>query len=384
MNELTVESLVEAVRAETGLDSADNDSWREGLELLLHDHAKTGLLNEMGHAWRRQLFTTSLRNRFQVDDYIRRNPEVIQTPVKRPVFILGMPRTGTTMTSYLLASDPARRSLLKWEASNVAPPAAPGALRTDPRCLAELERDKVALKNNPAQAAKHYEAGDGPTECVFLTAQDFRSLVLLVMSSSPTYSDWLLFCDMSAAYEHRKRVFQILQSTNPGLWTLKMPSDSIFIRHLFRTFPDAKVIWTHRDPYVALSSIFSMRGASRELNNRDPDAAHMRQYWPLQLAFHVQRPMEMSRERPGDIYNLYYRDLVADPIAQMRKIYRWLGDDYTPAAEAGMRSWLEANPQGRFGVHSYSLEKWGLTKADLEPYFGDYLKAHPVEELVGA
>jgi hypothetical protein len=183
---------------------------------------------------------------------------------------------------------------------------------------------------------------------------------------------------MTSAFEHRKRAMQVMQSTNPGQWTLKMPSDSLFIRTLFKTFPDARVIWTHRDPYVATASVFSMRGLSRSRFNWDADPDYMRAYYPRQLAFHAARPLEMSRERPNDIYHLYYDDMIADPLAQMRKVYAWLGDDWTPAAEGGMRTWLDANPQGRFGGYSYSLAEWGLSKRDLEPYFSDYLREHPV------
>lgn len=382
MTNLTLDEVLEAAKAETGLDTFASESWREGLDILLKDHARTGLLNEVGQQWRRRLFVTSLANRLRVDDHIRGHPEVVETPVKRPVFILGMPRTGTTMVSYLLASDPARRSLLKWEASNTVPPAAPGALKTDPRCLAELEKDAEQLKRDPGLAARHYETADGPTECVFTVAQDFKSVMLEVMSSAPTYNDWMMFNDMTSAFEHRKRVLQVLQSTNPGLWTLKMPSDSLFIRTLFKTFPDAKVIWTHRDPFVAVASIFGLRSYSRANFNSDPDLPYMRAHYPFQLAMHAARPLEVSQERPKDFYHLYYNEMTADPLGQMKKIYAWLGDDFTPQAEAGMTQWLAENPQGRFGAHSYSFEKWGLRKDDLEPYFADYLKVHPVAEKV--
>jgi hypothetical protein len=204
----------------------------------------------------------------RVDNFLRRNPLLLATEIKRPVFILGLVRTGTTMVSYLMDADPANRSLLKWEANNVAPPAAPGATRTDPRCLAEKAKDDAIIKANPKGAAQHYEAGDGPTECVHLLAQDFKSMMYSVITSVPTYHDWILFCDMTSAFAHRKRVLQILQSTNPGHWVLKMPSDSVFIRTLFATFPDAKVIWTHRDPYAATASSMSMRGNGRTIFNK--------------------------------------------------------------------------------------------------------------------
>jgi hypothetical protein len=379
---MKLEEILNAARERTQVADPVNDSWREGLEILLRDHDSANVLTERGTTLLRSRYVDALASRMVVDDYIRRHPLTTNSPVKRPVFILGMPRTGTTMVSYLMDADPANRSLLKWEAYNVAPPAAPGELRTDPRCLAEKAKDEAIIKANPKGVSLHFEAGDGPTECVHLVAQDFRSLMLAVLSTTPTYHDWILFCDMTSAFAHRKRVLQVLQSTNPGRWVLKMPSDALFIRTLFATFPDAKVIWTHRDPFAAVASSMSMRGQSRPMFNNDADVTYMRDRFPLQLGLHALRPLEMSRERPNDIYHLYYDDLMREPISQMKRVYAWLGDAWTPTAEAGMHAWLEANPQGRFGKHSYALGQWGLTRKGLEPYFSDYLRAHPVATSV--
>jgi hypothetical protein len=376
---LTFDDVVAAAREQTGgLPDPDIDSWQEGLRLLLHDHVKTDSLTERGWGIMKNRYVEALATRMAVDDYLRKNPAVAEAPVKRPVFILGMPRTGTTVASYLMDADPANRSLLRWEAYNVVPPAAPGTLRSDPRCLAELAKDEAMLKANPNIGATHWEPGDGPTECVHLVAQDFRTLMFAAMCDVPTYAERMLFCDMSTAFAHRKRVLQILQSTNGGRWVLKMPSDSLFIRQLFKTFPDAKVIWTHRDPYATFASSTSMRGQSRTIFNKDAGLDYMKRHFPLQLALHLMRPLEVSQERPDDVYHLYYDDMMADPLAQMRKIYRWLGDEWTPAAETGMRAWLADNPQGKHGKHTYSLAQWGFSKADLEPYFHDYLRVHPV------
>jgi hypothetical protein len=375
---MNLDDIVRAASAATDLPEPDQASWREGLEILLRDHARADVLSERGWSILTGRYTEALAARMRVDDYIRKHPHVLEVPVQRPVFILGMPRTGTTMVSYLLDADAQNRSLLKWEAYNGVPPAAAGALRTDPRCRAELAKDEQILKHNPKGAAQHFEAGDGPTECVHLLAQDFRSLMYAVLSTTPTYHDWLQFCDMRTAYNHRKRVLQVLQSQNPGRWVLKMPSDALFIRTLFATFPDAKVIWTHRDPYAAFASSMSMRASSQAIFNKQTDRSYMRERFPLQLAQHLSRPLELSRERPESIYHAYYDDLISEPLAQMQKIYRWLGDAWTPAAEGGMRSWLERNPQGRFGKHDYSLAEWGLSERELLPYFADYLRVHPV------
>jgi hypothetical protein len=375
---LTFDLIHQGAREATGLPDPDIDSWREGLEYLLHDHAKAGVLTERGEKLLQGRYTKALSSRMQIDDFLRRNPDVAKSTVHRPVFIIGMVRTGTTMVSYLMDSDPANRSLLRWEAYNVGPPAHPGALRTDPRCLVEKAQDEKMIQANPQAAAAHFEFADGPTECVHLLAQDFRSMMFAVLSDTPTYHDWVLFCDKTTSYGHRKRVLQILQTTNPGRWVLKMPSDTVFIRDLFRVFPDARVIWTHRDPYAAFASSMSMRGRSRLIFNKDTGLELMRSRFPLQLGLHTRRPLEMSQKRSDAFYHLYYDELVSDPIAQMRKVYAWLDFEWTGAAEQGMRTWLKQNPQGRLGAHKYSLAGWGFTKKDIEPYFADYLKVHPV------
>lgn len=378
MTSLTFDAIVDAAREATGgLPDPDKDSWQEGLKILLRDHAKADILTDKGRDILKRRYVNALATRMRVDEYIRQHPEVLDVPIQRPVFILGLVRTGTTMASYLMDSDPANRSLLRWEAYNVTPPAAPGMTRSDERCQAEMAQDEAMIKANPGMFATHFEAADGPTECVHLLAQDFRSMMFAALSTTPVYADWLLHCDMSSAYEHRKRVLQILQSTNPGRWVLKMPSDSVFIPYIFKTFPDAKVIWTHRNPYQAFASSFSMRGKSRKIFNKDIDIDYMRGKWPTQLALHLARPLAMAQSRPEDIYHLYYDDLTANPLAEMKKVYDWLGDEWTDVAEAGMQKWLDANPQNRFGKHSYSLEEWGFTHEEIEPYFSEYLKAHP-------
>lgn len=379
MMTLAIEDILDGARAMTGgLAAPDCDSWREGLEILLRDHQREGRLTERGWASVRNRYVNCLASRMAVDDWHRRHPHLADSPVERPVFILGMPRTGTTMVSYLFESDPAVRSMLRWEAYNLAPPAAPGALRSDPRCLAEVAKDDALLKGAAKVAAAHFEPGDSPTECVHLVAQDFRSLMLAVTTTTPTYHDWLLFTNMESAFAHRKRALQILQSTNPGRWVLKMPSDSLFVRQIFKTFPDARVIWTHRDPYAAAASAFGMRGASRPFSEIDAGAEYMRRYFPLQLALHLSRPLEVSQERPADFYHLYYNTLLADPLAELRRVYDWLGDEWTDDTESGMANWLADNPQNKHGKHVYCFEDWGLSYEDMTPYFSDYLKVHPV------
>ena len=127
-----------------------------------------------------------------------------------------------------------------------------------------------------------------------------------------------------------------------------------------------------------MASVMSLMGNSQPMWNRITDIDYMAAHFPHHMAAHLSRALEFSRERPDVVHHVYYDDLVGDPIGTARRLYAWLGDDFTPAAEAGMHDWLRENPQGRFGRHDYSLEQWGLSKERLKPYFADYLKAHPV------
>ena len=151
MTNMTLDEILTLARTQTGLPDPDLDTWREGLEILVRDHARTEVLSERGRGLLKARYTQALSARMRVDAYLREHPELTQVPVQRPVFILGMPRTGTTMVSYLLDADPRTRSLLKWEAYDGVPPAAAGALRTDPRCLAEKARDEQIIRANRAR-----------------------------------------------------------------------------------------------------------------------------------------------------------------------------------------------------------------------------------------
>jgi hypothetical protein len=161
---------------------------------------------------------------------------------------------------------------------------------------------------------------------------------------------------------------------------LKLPSHALGIRVLMKMYPDARIIWTHRDPFKAVGSLISMIGNVHRIGLERPDVDYLVSNYPNQLAEHVRRPMAVQDELERDpFYHLYYSELVRDPIAQMRKLYAWLGEALTPQALAGMQAWLAANPQGRFGKHAYGLDEFGLSKAKLMPYFEDYLKRFDVE-----
>jgi hypothetical protein len=379
----SVDQLADRACERAGLTDFGPDSWRDGLEILVRELAASPAVVDSGRRFAHGLYVDALWNRLRVVDYAKQHPEVNDETIERPLVILGMPRTGTTVASYLLDQDPQRRSLLNWEAADSVPPPTTTTLRSDPRCLAKLEQQRQ-LADALVAASKgfeHWEDADGPTECIFVQNQDFKAFVWDAWMPNSSYSDWLLECDMTSAYAYEKQVLQILQSQAPGTWSLKMPSHAVHIETLLATFPDVRIVWAHRDPYQATGSLCSIQlGSKQMLTGGNADRAYIGRNSVTQMRAHVERAMR-ARERIGDdhFYDLYYADLMRDPIGQMRKLYDWARDDLTPDVETRMQRWLDDNPQDRFGPRPYSLDQYGLTREALVPVFEEYLAEFDIE-----
>ncbi|GAA2564888.1 sulfotransferase family protein [Mycolicibacterium diernhoferi] len=381
----TPDDVLKLASRRTGLVDIDSDSWREGLAIVLDEVNSSPAFTPAGRERIIDDAAKALERRLKVHDYIQRHPEVLDTPVERPIFTLGMPRTGTTVISYLLDQDPNRRSLLHWECMTPVPPPATGALRTDPRCLALLEEQKQILEL--VRAAKmplpHWEDADGPTECMFIHNQDFKGLSWDAFLASPRYARWLINeADMTSAYEYQKRYLQVLQSKAPGTWSLKMPSHSVYIDTLLQVFPDARFIWAHRDPFKATGSLGNLLTLPKSmvLTPEAQGSVDWATNLTEQMSQHVARPLR-SRERIGDdrFFDMYYHEMMNDPMDVIRRIYEWLGDPFDAETEAGMRNWLAAHPQDRFGQNAYTLDEYGLTVEGLTPIFADYLEKFDIE-----
>lgn len=380
------DELVTRACERAGLDDSGGDSWREGLLLLLDTCESAPGVNPGGREFVYGQFVDAMWNRLRIVEHCKQHPEVGNERVKRPLVVLGLPRTGTSLASYLLDQDPRRRSLLTWEAGDSAPPCTSDALRTDPRCLkkkAELEVLAEGLKaaNIPMV---HWDEADGPTECMFVQNQDFKAYLWEAFMPSTVYAEWLLQNDMTSAYAYERMVLQMLQSRAPGVWSLKMPSHAVHIEALLTTFPDARVVWAHRDPFKATASFLRLNYLSRAVLGADVDIEVIVPNVLRQLREHVDRPLAVRR-RTGDgrFFDLHYADLMRDPISVMRSLYDWAGDDLTTSTEQAMLDWLGEHPQDRFGVAPYSLDGSGVTRADLEPMFDEYLSVFEVE-LEGA
>ena len=379
---MTTERLVTRACERAGLDDFGGDSWREGLTVLVQTVESAPGVSDGGRDYVYGQFVDALWNRLRVVDYLKHHPEVAAERIERPLVVLGLPRTGTSLASYLLDQDPNRRSLLTWEAENSVPPASPETLRTDPRCLKKkAELDTLAERLRAANIPMvHWDEADGPTECMFVQNQDFKAYLWEAFMPTSAYSDWLLDADMTSTYGYERSVLQMLQSRAPGVWSLKMPSHAVHIETLLSTFPDVRIVWAHRDPFKATASFLRLNYLSRAVLGADFDVADVVSNVLRQLRAHVARPLH-ARQRISDgrFFDLHYAALMRDPIGVMRSLYEWAGDELTSSTEEAMLTWLERNPQDRFGVQPYSLDGSGVTIADLEPVFDQYISTFDIE-----
>lgn len=316
-----------------------------------------------------------LTNRLRVIDYHQQHPELASAPVEAPLIILGLPRTGTTVLSYLMDQDPQWRSLLNWEAAQSVPPATTATLRTDQRCLdvLQFQRDVLPMIDPPPP---HWEWADGPTECTFLIAQDFKSVMWETRVPNPAYREFISTCDMTSAYDYHRSVLQILQSQSPGRWCLKMPAHAYFIEAALAAYPDAKIIWTHRDPVTASASFMNLASFAHGLSLGAPDLQWIVGTYPDRLVEQVRRPMELLADH--EVHHVHYSELMVDPMQVIGGLYNWLGTTLSADVAATMQGWLNADPLSESRKARYSLADFGLSREDLLPRFSDYIAAFDI------
>lgn len=379
---ISANALIDQAHKDTGIDAFDAETYREGLEIFVEDFndgIKIGRYTDAGIQRAKADSLHYLSNRLRVAEYLRQRPELLERPIERPVFVMGMPRTGTTLMSNLLAADPARRSPLTWEIDEPVPPATSATLKTDPRALAKLEQERAMLAARP-DAGKFYRGSAiYPNECVFFMAHDFKTLMIESKGILPKYGEFIFSCDMTSSYEYHKKFLQLLQADAPGVWNLKKPSHSLYLEYLFKVYPDARVIWTHRDPYTATGSLASLISLSHMMFMGKVDHQWLGENYSNQAIEHANRIMDF-RDKFGEdkIIDVHYADLMTDPIGATRKLYAQLGDEFTPEAEAGIQAWVDDNPQDKFGRHEYKLAQFGLSVEALAPKFERYLSRYDV------
>ena len=360
------EQLLEEAQAETGLRDFGNESFLEGLEILVRSLHEEARLNALGERVLRQRIVGHLKQRLQVEDWYHRYPQIGDEPIKAPLIGLGLPRTGSTALACLLAEDPNARSLRRWESAEPCPP--PGTVTgLDPRIERDAQRQAGTKSHTPANAR-------GATECQDLMALDFKSQIFHALAQVPSYSAWLLDADLTPTYLYERRVLKLLQWRFPAKpWQLKAPTHILYLEHLNRAFPDARFVMTHRDPTEVMLSVAGVYADLVARFTDHLDAPYLGKLNVEQWSLGMQRSLAF-RDHGNDarFYDIDFRAMQRDPIGEVRGLYAWLGEPVTDEFAAGMSRWWKQNSENRESSVYADAATYGLDLDRVRPLFADY------------
>jgi hypothetical protein len=371
---LEEEALLAAARRKAGLDDFGDEWFREPLRVLVDSLNGEAQLTPLGHLIQHGRIVGALVNRLRAEALLREHPEILEIPLGPVVVIAGLQRTGTTLLHRLMAADPEMRSLASWEALSPLP--WPGLARGG-----EAERirrarfyQRVLGYIAPHFFAIHPVEHDAPEEDVLLLDLSFMSQSPEATLHVPGYAAWLEAQDQAPAYAYLRRLMQILLwQRGAASWVLKSPHHMEHIDVLLRTFPEARVVQTHRDPQRTMPSFCSMVAHARGVFSDVVDPTEVSRHWVRKVRRLLDR-MASSRSRweADRFIDVSYYDLVRDPLAQVERVYALAGLELSQARRAALQGTLGRNRQHKYGRHHYRLEDFGLREKDLEDAFGAY------------
>ena len=372
---INADEIIDQAKSETGLSDLGEPLFLEGLNRLIDSINNEANLNEIGIQAQPIRIQGLLSNRLRFEEDLKKFPEILEQQIIAPIVIVGLPRTGSTMTHRLLASDPNHTAMLWWEGRY--PALLPGEKRGDIKARMELGKAEVdaVVAASPEALDIHPWDYKGADEEILLLEHNFLSTVPESFMALPSYSQWIEEQDHTLAYEDLKKFIQYLQWQNPGRdnkrWVLKSPHHLGFIDKMISVFPDAKIIQTHRDPVKTVPSFCSMCANLFEPLTTNFDKVFIGKHWSNKLTRALNHCMNISEENPDNFLDLKFLNMIKDPIDEMKKIYEFIGEPFGEKTEVAMEAWREENKH-EMGAHKYSLEEYDLTESQINDNFSKY------------
>lgn len=372
---INANEILDQAKSETGLSDLGEPLFFEGLNRLIDSINNEASLNEIGIQAQPIRIQGLLSNRLRFEEDLKKFPEILDQEIIAPIVIVGLPRTGSTMTHRLLASDPNHTAMLWWEGRY--PALLPGEKRGDIEARMELGKAEVdaVVAASPEALDIHPWDYKGADEEILLLEHNFLSTVPESFMALPSYSEWIEEQDHTLAYEDLKKFIQYLQWQNPGRekkrWVLKSPHHLGFIDKMISVFPDAKIIQTHRDPIKTVPSFCSMCANLFEPLTTNFDKVFIGKHWSNKLTRALNHCMNISEQHPDNFLDLEFLNMIKDPIDEMKKIYEFIGESFGEKTEVAMEAWREENKH-EMGAHKYSLEEYDLTESQINNNFAKY------------
>jgi Sulfotransferase family len=374
----SADELEDGARAATGLHDFGSPYYREGLERTVDALNNEAELSEIGNVIQHATISNALIQRLKVEDTYAQHPEIDDEVVGGPVFVIGLPRTGTTALSQLVAADPQFRSLRMWESQAPTPPPETATQDSDPRIAQAEEGLRMLDEMFPLMKTMHNSEATAATECQDLMGMSFRTFHFDGAVRVPSYLDWLMHCDMRETYTFHRRVLKLLQwHCPPTLWHLKTPVHMFALDALIEAYPNAKFLWSHRDPAKVMGSVCSLIRYVRSWSSDRDDPKELGAEQLDSWAEAVRRAMDFRR-RLGDsrFADVAFADLQHDPVGTLRAGYASLGLTFSDDSERAVEQWADEHKPGSRGAHDYELSDYGLTPEGVREQFADYLRTY--------
>jgi hypothetical protein len=372
----SVEALHDAARAATGLGDFGRDDYRTALHALCRSCDEDAELTPYGRLAIKVSIQASLIGRLRSEAGWKRHPEVLARELESPWVIVGLPRTGTTAFQRLLWQDPQVQGLELWLAQAPQPRPPRETWAQLPDFIRSDGEQRARHAASPELRAMHEIDAALPDECWNLFQQCFACTSYECLMPVSGYSKWWAACDMRPAYRRHRAQLQLIGANEPEKrWLLKDATHLFGPEALFDAFPDARVIWLHRDPAALLPSVCSLnRGYSQGWSRAFDPIRHGREQTELWLRG-LARMQAARRGREAQFADVHFAELQADPIPVVRRLYEHFGVELTPEAESRMRAWRAAHPPGEHGAHRYSAAEFGLDPIALRERFSAYVSA---------
>jgi hypothetical protein len=382
--ELREDAVLSAASQRVGLDDFGPDDFRERLRLILGEVDE----NDNATALVRQTFfnksVAAASNRLQIQALLRRHPEIHDVKVERPIIVAGLPRSGTTHLLGLIGADSRLRSLPFWESLQPVPlPYEPqGPPGVDPRWLRAAQGWERLQLVNPMMAPYHPMDPDHIHEDLELQVPDFSTYLWEWMLRMPRWRDYYLAHDQAPHYEYGKNVLKILswQDGSKRRWVLKCPMHFEQLPAIRRVYPDALVVFTHRDPVASLQSIVTQLAYVIRTREKQVDPDWYLTYWSDRVERLLSAYVRDVRDLPSEQqFHVPFDELVRDDLAMVRQIYDAAGLPWTDAARTEIVGYLDSHARHKYGSIDHDLRRdFGIDPDELRERFSFYLDSAPV------
>jgi len=373
--------LVETAKRRSGLDDFGEGEFFDALSRLLDSCQDEAQLNLVGRIALKTDVLETLCARLQLERDREQYPDITRQKIRQPLFIVGLPRSGTSVLHRLLGADPQHRSPLMWEVRTPSPPTRDDEKRRIQRATQSCNFFNWLV---PTFRYVHTVGAEIPQECVSLMTPTFLSDQFDAMYYVPSYRAWFFRQDLRPAYEYHRRFLQHLQFRLPGSrWILKAPTHMFAVPALLSVYPDALFVQTHRTPVDAMASVSSLVTILRSAFSDAVDpfivGREAIDYWSETMKKFLR---ERDRLENNHIYDLQYDEIRHEPIRAVRRIYEYFGWSLSHEAERRMRALVASQAKRQSAKHRYDLSQFGSSAEEVLSAFTTYCQRFGLSQLI--